>query len=195
MDPESQPNPIARADVLEQALAILDSGTPWTAREIAAEIGLPGVDRRLVNSILSREGAAQVHYDPATHAYTRASDAPPLAASAADVPEAAVPQAPADAVPEPAAPRPAAASIPPPPRAAVLEAALRALADGRPRTTRQLAAELARGGLVGADKRLIGSVLTRDAPGRVTYDRTTFTYQAIAPSPPPAAPPVEGAPE
>ena len=106
-----------------------------------------------------------------------------------------MPQAPASRCRSlPAAPR-SAGRIPPPPRAAVLEAALRALADGRPRTTRQLAAELARGGLVGADKRLIGSVLTRDAPGRVTYDRTTFTYQAIAPSPPPAAPPVEGAPE
>ncbi|HMA33011.1 MAG TPA: hypothetical protein VKY74_00920 [Chloroflexia bacterium] len=152
-----------RAEVLAQAGALLQDGQPRKAKQIAAELGargLAGVEKSLVNSVLSREGAGQFVYDPGTYTYTVADPTAPPGARAA-----------------PPAGRPApAGDVPAPSRQAVLGAAHRLLADRQPRTARQIARALTQEGLGAVDKTLINSILKREGQTLVQYDPDTFTY-------------------
>lgn len=58
--------------VLEEAMAVMADGQPRKARQIAALINQRGrirVERRDVNSVLSREGRGLFVYDPTTFTY------------------------------------------------------------------------------------------------------------------------------
>lgn len=150
-----------RARVLARAAELLASGQAMSAKEIAAALtkaGLAGVDKSLVNSVLSREGKGRVSYDRASFTYALGDG-------------------------EATATRPAASpqrsnSEPPPERGAVLAAARSLLGDGKPRTAREIASELQKRGLGGVDKSLVNSVLSREGKELISYDRSNFTYRA-----------------
>ena len=168
MDQETAAPAVSRALVLERIWQLLQDGQPRTAKEIAAalgKLGLVGIDKSLVNSVLAREGKGGVVYDHAAYTYTLADPTAP-SPDVSDLPPLA-PRADA-AAPDPSAP---AAD-----RAAVLAAARALLLDGQPRTARQIAAELVKGGITGVDKSLVNSVFAREGKDLVTYDRATYTY-------------------
>ncbi len=128
-----------------------------TARDIAAALtkaGLVGVDKKLVNSVLTIEGKGRFSYD--RNAYTYALSNP-------------------DALAAPA-PTTHTDSAPALNRDAVLAACRKLFADGKPRTAKEVAAELTKQGMAGVDKSLVGSVLTREGKELITYDRTNYTY-------------------
>ena len=61
-----------RQRVLDAAVEVLRASGPLTARDIAKRLaqGDARIDRRLVNSVLHREGAAVVRYDAARYTYS-----------------------------------------------------------------------------------------------------------------------------
>ncbi len=116
--------------------------------------GLVGVDKKLVNSVLTTLGKGRFSYDRITYTY---------ALSNPDAPAAPAPTSQTD-------------SAPAPNRDAVLAACRKLFADGLPRTAKEIAAELTRQGMAGLDKALIGSVLMREGKELFTYDRKSYTY-------------------
>jgi hypothetical protein len=60
-----------RQRVLKRALDVLRTTSPLTGREIAQRLAQldSRIDRHLVNSVLSREGASYVRHDPMTGKY------------------------------------------------------------------------------------------------------------------------------
>jgi hypothetical protein len=151
-----------RAQVLARAEALLARSEAMSAKEIAAALtkaGIAGVDKSLVNSVLSREGKGRVSYDRASYTYALAAGGE----EAASTPVAASERR---------------SSEPPPERGAVLAAARSLLGDGKRRTARQIASELQQRGLGGVDKSLVNSVLSREGKELVSYDRSDFTYRA-----------------
>ena len=70
---------VPRTVILGSICAVLRDGQPRQSREIVAELakrGLAGIDKSVVNSVLSREGRGVVVYDRAAYTYTLAPDAP-----------------------------------------------------------------------------------------------------------------------
>ncbi|MCC6179255.1 MAG: hypothetical protein IT305_28445, partial [Chloroflexi bacterium] len=61
-----------RGRVLEGAINVLQGSGPLTARDLAQQLAAidARIDRRLVNSVLHREGAKSVRYDAARYTYT-----------------------------------------------------------------------------------------------------------------------------
>jgi hypothetical protein len=163
MDPQPETTGPARQNVLEEARRLLGDGQPRTAKEIAAELGkrgLGGVDKSLVNSVLSREGHGEFAYDRTSYTYSLGGE--PASDTGSPPARSRAPQA-----------APAESSVP---RQAVLDLTRAVLRDGQPRTSREIAAELVKRGLAGVDKSLVNSVLSREGRGQFSYDRTAYTY-------------------
>jgi hypothetical protein len=154
--------PALRARVLERAAQLLAGGAAMSAKEIAAALtkaGLTGVEKSLVNSVLSREGKGRFSCDRTSYTYTLGGNGVAVA-------------------PASSAPRERGNAEPPPERAAVLAAARSLLGDGKPRTAREIASELQKRGLGEVDKSLVNSVLSREGKELISYDRSNFTYRA-----------------
>ncbi len=146
-----------RADVLAHTTRLLAGSSPMTARDIAAALtkaGLVGVDKKLVNSVLTIEGKDRFSYDRATYTY---------ALSNPDALAAPAPTTHTDRGPEIN-------------RDVLLAACRKLIVDGKPRTAKEIAAELTKQGMAGVDKSLVGSVLMREGKELFTYDRTNYTY-------------------
>ena len=146
-----------RADVLAHATRLLAGGSTMTARDIAAALtkaGLVGVDKRLVNSVLTIEGKGRFSYDRTAYTYTLSNpDAPTAPAPTSHTDSASTPN-----------------------RDTVLAACRKLFTDGKPRTAKEIVAELTKQGMIGVDKALVGSVLMREGKELFTYDRKTYMY-------------------
>ncbi len=132
-----------RTEVLARATHLLASGSGMTARDLTVALvksGLAGVDKSLVNSVLSIEGKSRFSYDRATYTYELVNPDAPTAPTAAT-----------------RTTNESAAN-----RDAVLVASRNLFADGKPRTAKEVATELTRQGMAGVDKALVGSVLMRE---------------------------------
>ncbi len=71
----NQPDTL-RADVLAHATRLLANVSRMTARDIAAALtkaGVVGVDKTLVNSVLTIEGKGRFSYDRTTYTYALAN--------------------------------------------------------------------------------------------------------------------------
>lgn len=146
-----------RAEVLARATPLLAGGSPMTARDIAAALtkaGLVGVDKKLVNSVLTIEGKGRFSYDRTSYTYALASPDAPAAPAPTNHTESKLEVN----------------------RDALMAACRKLFADGKPRTAKEIAAELTRQGMAGVDKALVGSVLMREGKEQFTYDRTNYTY-------------------
>lgn len=155
------PSSLDRSRVLEGATKLLADGVPRRAKDIASALSKSGawVDKSLVNSVLSKEGKEQFSYDRITFSYRLIGSSE----AAADASEGSA--------------APTAQSENAPHREAVLVAALRLLSDGKPRSAKEIAAELKARGLAGLDKSLVNSVLSREGKGQVEYSREDHTYR------------------
>lgn len=155
-EPEAGPSALDRSRVLEAAARLLADGKPRRAKEIAAALSAEGgawADKSLVNSVLSREGKGQFSYDPANYTYSLVGSAPAPAAPPSSE-QAAVHE-----------------------RAAVLAAARRLMADGQPRSAKEITAQLRDKGMAGLEKSQVNSVLTREGGGEFDYDPATHSYR------------------
>ncbi|PZS06341.1 MAG: hypothetical protein DLM69_00165 [Candidatus Chloroheliales bacterium] len=149
------PSALDRSRVLEGATALLADGVPRRAKEIAATLSQSGawVDKSLVNSVLIREGNGQFAYDRSTFTYRLVGSNDSLAQVAVAIPTGENH-----------------------PREAVIATARQLLADGKPRTAREITLALREGGMAGLDKSVVNSVLTREGKGEFRYEDQSYTY-------------------
>ncbi len=146
-----------RAEILARTTHLLAGGSSMTARDIAATLvkgGLVGVDKKLVNSVLTIEGKGRFSYDRTSYTYALASPAAPAAPAPTNHTESQIEVN----------------------RDALMAACRKLFADGKPRTAKEIAAELTKQGMAGVDKSLVGSVLIREGKELFTYDHKTYTY-------------------